>query len=131
MWAAMAEILSPFAKHLPTVAVASACAALWGVCRAWRSSGRRSRNCGCLSRCLSSAAAAIIAAMGAAIFTGLIVESLTGSPWLVVMAGASAGVVIDVTAANGPQRMVDAALVLLSRLRRIWSEDGGSESRRR
>ena len=121
-WQETLDSLRPFGKHLPTVAAASAFAALWGLCRAWKSSSRHWRKRGYLRRSCSVAISATFAAMGAMIFAGLIVETLDEHPWLVVMSGAGAGVVIDVTASNGPQRILEAALMFMARVRKIWTD---------
>jgi ATP-dependent protease ClpP protease subunit len=66
--------------------------------------------------------------MGAMIFAGLIVETLDEHPWLVVMGGASAGVVIDVSASNGPRRILEAALMFVARVRKIWTDRPPNDS---
>jgi len=126
VWTILLDNLRPFQKHLPIIAVATAFGACWGIGRGWKSSGRRSWNLGIWRRSCYSLKSGTRAMFGSAIFAGLIVHPLNEWPWFVVMVGAGSGVVIDVMAANGPQRILEAALLLLERVKRIWTDKPGS-----
>jgi len=109
------------ANHAPIVALAALMAALWASLRDWRSSARSLPQRTLLRRSLSALTQAGYASLGAVASAGLL-EPLANWPWAVAAAGATVGVVVDVTAANGPKRMADLTLRYLERVKRIMRD---------
>ena len=112
MW----TILARFVDHAPTVGFASVLAALVAAARSWKSSGRSLAKRGCLWRLWSSALAGLVGASGGAFASGMTCEFLPHHPWAIVTWGALGGAVVDITAANGLERLQLVSLRFLSRL---------------
>ena len=119
MWEQVASGLTPFAKHLPTVALAALGAAILGSVRSWRSSERLEGKFGCLLRLRAMLIAAFSAALGAVFVSGLAVDWTTAH-WWVAAGSALMGALGDVTRANGIESMVEQAARLVKRVGDIW-----------
>lgn len=119
MWEQLASGLTPFAKHLPTVALAALGAAILGAARSWKSSARLGESFGCLWRLRAVLIAAFSAALGAVFVSGLAVDWTTAH-WWVAAGAALMGALGDVTRANGIESMVEQAARLTKRVADIW-----------
>ena len=121
MW----PIFERFSDQAPTVAFASVLAALVAAARSWKSSGRSLVRRGCLWRLWSSALAGLVGASGGAFASGMTCEFLPHHPWAIVTWGALGGAVVDITAANGLERLQHVSLRFLSRLIGIIRQSDG------
>ena len=108
-------------KHAPIVALAALVASTLAALRDWRSSSGSLPQRTLLRRSLSALTQAVYASLGAVTSAGLL-EPLSAWPWAVAAMGATAGVVVDVTSANGPKRLADLSLRYLERVKRIMRD---------
>lgn len=76
------------------------------------------------------AGAALLACAGGVLATGMLVETLSGSPFAAWSCGSLVGVGCDLATASGPMRAVELALALLGRMADSARQSIGSRDKK-